>query len=299
MSDAFTKHILSYGKEGTQWLQSIPAFIAEYEKKWSIRVSPPFPLNYNYVAPATQKDGSDAVLKIGFPGDTEFQTEMEALAIYNGEGCAKLLEIDRERSVVLLERIVPGTPLSDVIDDEKAARIIASVIQNIWKPLPPHHTFLPISKWIRAIPDYKEKYKNFPGPVPMDLVDKAHILFTELIATSEAPILIHGDLHHDNILWSDRDGWRAIDPKGVAAEKAYEAAAMIRNPYERMKSVPNVQNVLRKRIMILSEELRLDPKRIHKWCVAQTVLSAVWNVGTPKGPEHAVYIAEALSSISI
>ena len=299
MSDAFTQHALSYGPKGAEWLRQIPAIISKYETKWSIHVSHPFSLNYNYVASATRKDGTPAVLKIGFPEDTEFKTEMEALVLYNGEGCVKLLEIDRGRSIVLLERIVPGNPLSDVTDDEKATRIIASVIQNLWKPLPSHHTFLPVSEWIRAIPDYKEKYKSSPGPIPMILVDQAHALFTELITTSETPVLIHGDLHHDNILWSDRNGWRAIDPKGIAAEKAYEAAAMIRNPYERMKSVPNVQNVLHKRIMILSEELGPDAKRIHKWCIAQTVLSAVWSVGTSKGPEHAVYIAEALNAITI
>src|SRR6266567_6137524 len=43
-------------------------------------------------------------------------------------------------------------------------------------------------------------------------------------ASSAEPVLVHGDLHHDNVLSSARAGWLAIDPKGVAAEPAYETS---------------------------------------------------------------------------
>jgi streptomycin 6-kinase len=58
----------------------------------------------------------------------------------------------------------------------------------------------------------------------------AESLFRELIASSESPVLLHGDLHHFNILSARRQPWLAIDPKGVAGEPAYEPGALLRNP---------------------------------------------------------------------
>jgi len=66
--------------------------------------------------------------------------------------------------------------------------------------------------------------------------------------------------------------------KGVIAEPAYETAAMLRNPYSTLVRVDSLTKLFRRRIIILSEELEIDPVRIHKWAIAQTVLSCVWTV---------------------
>lgn len=298
MNDEFIKNAQSWGEEGEKWLASIPSIIEEFEKKWSLKISPPFPLSYNYVAPATQSDGADVVLKIGFPGDREFKTEIDALTIFSGDGAVKLLRSDREKAVILLERVTPGVPLSEEVDDEKATRILASVIKKLHKPLPSSHTFTTIDGWIKELSNFHNKPGSTIHPLPSDLVYKARELFTHLIKTSAPAVLVHGDLHHDNVLSSARAGWLAIDPKGIAAEPAYEVAAMIRNPYQKLKNVINLEEILHRRILILSEELGFNPPRIHQWCLAQTVLSAVWNHGEAKGSEHAIRVARALDKLS-
>lgn len=297
MNQEFIRQALHHGKE--KWLKKIPDLIKKYEKEWTLKVLPPFNLSYNYVATAIRKDGTRVVLKIGFPKDKEFQTEIDALTVFNGEGSAKIFESDKNSAVILIERVTPGIPLSSIDDDEKATKILASVMKKLWKPLPPNNKFITISEWMTAIPKYLEKYKGKSSPLPKDLIEKANNLFTELTSTSTKPVLVHGDLHHGNVLSSNRDTWLAIDPKGIAAEREYETAAMIRNPYEKMKDEPDLKNILRKRILILAEELEFDPKRIHKWCLAQTVLSAVWNYGEIKGAQHAVKIAKVLDRITI
>jgi streptomycin 6-kinase len=299
MNDEFVKNAEANGEEGREWLNKIPDIIKQTEERWSLKVLPPFKLNYNYVAPVQRADGSKAVLKIGFPKDKEFKIEIEALEVFNGEGIERLLEVDRENWAILIEQVTPGVPLSEMGDDEEATKILASVMKKLWKPLPEKNNFITISEWMKAIPEYMDRHRNSTGPLPINLVEKAQRLFEELIATSEKPVLVHGDLHHDNVLSSDRDDWLAIDPKGIAAERAYETAAMTRNPYETMKDVKNLKEVLTNRIMILSKELDLDPQRVLKWGLAQTVLSAVWNVESAKGPDHAIKIAEVLDTISI
>ena len=78
------------GAVGAEWLNRLPAIIAECERRWLLTVGPPFPrLSYNYATPARRADGTSVVLKIGFP-DREFRTEAEALRVYNGEGAVQL-----------------------------------------------------------------------------------------------------------------------------------------------------------------------------------------------------------------
>src|SRR5688500_7019244 len=99
MRDEFDENIRNRGKEGAEWAERIPLLITEYEKKWGLRVKPPFTLTWNYVAPATRTDGSEVVLKIGFPADKEFRTEIAALKIFGGDGMARILEEDVDNHV--------------------------------------------------------------------------------------------------------------------------------------------------------------------------------------------------------
>lgn len=299
MNSTFITHAESNGDKGKKWLKKIPNLIKEYEKKWSIKVSLPFELSYNYVAPAVREDGSPVVLKIGFPKDREFKSEIEALEAYGGRGAVRLIETDRPSSVILIEKLTPGTPLSNLKDDDEATRIISSLIRTLVRPLPEKNKFIPITEWIKAIPEYLEKYKTSDSPLPIELIKKANKTFEELIASSAQAVLIHGDLHHDNILKSEEYGWIAIDPKGIAAEREYETAAMIRNPYNRMQDLSNLPEILKRRIQILSAELNFDPERIRRWGFAQSVLSGVWNDAGVKESEHSFMIAKTLDNLKM
>lgn len=299
MDDHFEKNALSWGEGGAAWLKSIPKVIKKYESRWSIKVLPPYTLSFNYVAPVQRADGSMAVLKMIYPGDLEFKSEIKALEYFKGNGIVKLLEVDEKDAIILLEHIAPGKPLSSLDNDDQATKIIAKVIKKLQEKSSTANNFVSINDWVSEIPKYKQGFLGEQAPLPTLLVNKAEILFKQLIATSAKPILVHGDLHHDNILQSNKSGWLAIDPKGVSAEPAYEVAAMIRNPYEKLKDIPDLAPLLRRRITILSEELEIDPQRILDWCFAQTMLSAVWSVGGVKGPEHALRVAETLDTLAL
>ncbi|HZE87439.1 MAG TPA: hypothetical protein VE090_04515 [Methylomirabilota bacterium] len=65
MNEEFVKKITALrGDIGKQWVEDIPEIIKNYEQEWNIRCLPPFPLSYNYVAPAKTCDGKHVVLKI-------------------------------------------------------------------------------------------------------------------------------------------------------------------------------------------------------------------------------------------
>jgi streptomycin 6-kinase len=125
-----------YGAAGVEWLQQLPALLAECEQRWSLTIMPPFaPLSYNYVAPARLPDGRDIVLKVGFPS-AELVSEMEALRLYDGHGIARLLDSDRERGVLLLERLNPGTMLSNLTDHSSQCDAPALEASAAGPPIP-------------------------------------------------------------------------------------------------------------------------------------------------------------------
>lgn len=264
------------GLEGVEWLKRLPSILADCEQRWSLKLGPPFQaLSYNYAAPAVRSNGSSLVVKVCVP-DKEFISEVEALRLYDGVGAAQLYEFDIDLGAMLLERLAPGIMLSSVGSDEEAIAVAASVMRKIWHSPPAQHHFLHVSDWARGIEKLRAQFNGGSGPFPERLVQKAESLFAGLLASMDAPVVLHGDLHHFNILSAQRQPWLAIDPKGIVGEPAYETGAFIRNPIPGIYSAPNLARLLDRRIRLFAEDLGFDPARIYGWATAQAVLSAWW-----------------------
>jgi streptomycin 6-kinase len=274
-----------YGERGLEWLDGLPALVAAFERHWSIKVLPPFEnLSYNYLAPALHAgDGRELVLKLGVP-NRELLNEIEALARFEGRGCVRLLAADREQGALLLERLQPGTPLAALEDDAQATSIAAGVMRRLWCPLGPVHSFPSVANWAAGLGRLRERFGGTSGPLPEALVSRAECLFCELLDSMDEPVLLHGDLHHENILAVDGGpsgevggrAWLAIDPKGLAGEPAYETGALLRNPWPKLLCMPHPDRILARRVDQLSAELGFDRERIVGWGLAQAVLSAWW-----------------------
>jgi streptomycin 6-kinase len=297
--DEFARtRIANEGKGGERWISELPGILAACEARWNITIGAPFAnLSYNFVAPATRADGGLAVVKACIPRG-EYLQQSEALRLFDGRGMAALLAYDDANEVMLLEAAQPGTLLASIEDDELATSIVASVMRQFWCPVPAAHPFPTVSDWGRGFSRLRDQYDGDSGPFPPRLLEEAETLFAELDASMDAPVLLHGDLHHDNILASQRLPWLAIDPKGLVGEPAYELGALLRNPLPRLLQMSHPARILARRIDQLAEEVGLDRKRIRDWGLAQAVLSAWWNVEDEGliGSE-AILCAELLASI--
>jgi streptomycin 6-kinase len=266
------------GEAGLAWLNRLPALTDELADRWSLRVEGPFPnLSYNWVAPALREDGAPAVLKLSYPGDEEFETEAAALAAFGGRGVCRLLELDLDRGAMLLEGLRPGRPLAAVGDDEEATAVAAGVMKKMWRPAPPDHRFPTVSDWSRGFERLRRRFNGGTGPMPEKLVGEAEALLEELVLSEGEPVLLHGDLHQENILSAGRRTWLAIDPKGVVGEAAYDTAALLHNPVGALHA-PDPKGLLERRLDVLSGELGLDRARVRAWGLAQAVLAAYWGL---------------------
>ncbi len=262
---------------GASWFARLPDLLQACADRWSLTLEPPFELSYNYVSPAVRADGLEVVLKIGLPF-SEFSSEAAALAIYNGSGIVKRIAFAPDLNAMLLERIRPGMLLSELGDDDRMTGVAAHVMSRLWVPAPAEHAFPTTSDWAGGLGRLRERFNGGTGPIRSRLVDKADSLFSELHASEGERVLLHGDLHHFNILRGQREPWLALDPKGLIGEREYEIGALLRNPdLEKLDDRALMKLTLR-RIALLSEIFGFDRQRLTAWCFAQDVLSVWWGI---------------------
>ncbi len=196
----------------------------------------------------------------------------EVLEAFSGRGTVRSLQC--ADGAALLERLSPGAELGrQALSDSDATTAIADVIARMSPGSPPADTPT-VETWGGGFERYTS---NGLSGIPRSLVEVAHRIYMNLCATQTETRLLHGDLHHGNVLSDARLGWVAIDPKGVVGELAYETGAALRNPSERPELFARPE-IIEERIACFSQRLSLDPRRILAWGFAQAVLAAIWEL---------------------
>ena len=217
------------------------------------------------------------MLKLGVPNQ-ELSSEVEALKIYAGRGCVGLLAAQADQGALLLERALPGCTLKiTAADDDQATRIAADVMRMLRRADPESDAFPTVAKWGLGFRRLRVAFGGASGPFPESQVARADAIYSEYVASSKPGALLHGDLHHENILSDEVRGWLAIDPKGVIGEPAYEVGALLRNVKPSLLREGNLRQICDRRTGILVEELGFERERIVGWGFSQAVLSAWWD----------------------
>lgn len=287
-----------FGEEGRAWLDRLPAILQACEEHWDLTIKSPFNnLSFNYVAPAIRADGAEVIVKTGLTD--EFPSQPEALKHFEGHGMVQLLAYDRQNSAIMLERLKPGVSLRAVEDDQTAISIAIELMRKLWRPLPQqHYPFPTVDDWGKGFTNIRALYAGGTGPFPSALFDKGEKLYAELSASMAESVLLHGDLHQDNILSGEREPWLAVDPKGVIGEPAYEVGSILRNFWPDILSVHDPKALMRRRIDQFSTELGFERERVYGWGLAQAVLSVLWTIeDTGKMGSDDLYFVELLNAI--
>jgi len=196
------------------------------------------------------------------------------LKAFGGNGVVRLL--DQADGAFLLEQLRPGHSLASVgghLGDEETTRILNDVILNM-RPGPVPDGAPSVESWGASFGRYTSRGGDLISPA---LIEEAHQRYSELSRSQSATRLLHGDLHHHNVLLDSERGWLAIDPKGVVGELAYELGAALRNPCERPELFTE-PSTIEKRVDWFAKALLLDADRVLGWAFAQAVLAALWEL---------------------
>lgn len=267
-----------WGEPGARWLADLPATVAALADAWGLTVGEPYDLTYHWVAPVTRADGTEAVLKAGVPTSAQLAVEAAALFAYGGHGAVALLGYDPVRGALLLEKAIPGTRARALVpaDDAEATAAVAAVARALHRPPPPGHGLPHLREKGRAFADYLRAYGD-DGPLPRRLVERAGEAFDALVSSAPADVLLHGDLHHDNVLRAGREPWLAIDPHGLVGDPGYDAGALLYNP-EPERHDERLLSLVPSRVASLARGLDLPADRVAAWGFVKAVLSEVWTV---------------------
>jgi streptomycin 6-kinase len=257
-----------YGEQGRQWLKDLPELIRQIAATQGLsNLKAVKNLSYNYVMSGMQTS-QPVILKLGMDIGG-LKREAMALRAFDGFGAVKVLA--EGEGMLLLERAIPGVSLKSSFpeNDSEAIRITCDCLNHLHNAaIPAHHRFPHIKDWLAALDKDWE--------IPSHFLQKARMLRDNLLQTSAKDVLLHGDLHHDNIL-QNGETWIVIDPKGVIGEPAFEVAAFIRNPIPELlandtAALPMIQN----RITQFAKFLALPEQKILDWCFVQAVLAWAW-----------------------
>jgi streptomycin 6-kinase len=286
------------GDTGQAWLERLPTILATSEEHWNMAIGSPISnLSFNYVAYATLADGTEVIVKTGLTN--EFPAQPEALQHFAGHGMVQMLGYDPLNAVMLLERLKPGISLRSIKDDKAAIAAAIEVMRKLRRPLAPeHYPFPTVSDWGKGFARLRKQFGGGIGPCPPAIFDIGERLYTELCESMTEHVLLHGDLHQDNILSAEREPWLAVDPKGVIGEPAYETGPLLRNFWPDILSVPNPKSVMKRRVDQLAAELDFERERVYSWGLARAALSILWGIeDTGKLEKEGLYFFELLLAI--
>jgi streptomycin 6-kinase len=287
-----------WGTEGAQWAEDFPDLLAECVETWGLHDLSPFSeIYYNMIIGARTENGQAVVLKLGVPNE-ELSSEVEALQAYDGCGAVRLLDADPVKGALLLERLNPGTELHELHDNRRETEIAAGLMTRLTIPPPEGHRFVNVSDWFRFFDEIETEYDPEAYGLPREMIRTAREFSNELLATMEGEWLLHGDLHHFNILFDEERGWTAIDPKGVIGDKAFQPARFLGNPYPHLLSSADPEADTRERVAIFSEVLELDVRRVLRWGYVDRIVSSCWSIAEDgEKPEFSITCAQIMAKI--
>ena len=209
----------------------------------------------------------------------ESEHESAALELWDGDGAVRLLRHDADAHALLLERCVPGTPLSAVGQDA-ALDVFVELLPRLWKPAGEPFRSLAdeAAWWAEYLPG--QDWSSAP-----ELLEAALEALRELPGTQGEQVLLHQDLHAENVLAAAREPWLAIDPKPLTGEREFGIAPIVRS-----RELGHSRRDVLHRFDRLTAELDLDRERARGWAIAQTV---AWGEGSGTHLETARWLLEA------
>ncbi|WP_378942949.1 aminoglycoside phosphotransferase family protein [Mesorhizobium sp. ANAO-SY3R2] len=244
------------------WNVSEPELIAETfsSRIWKVRLA----------------DGRPAIVKALKPFD-DVGDELRGvhyLSWRNGVGAIRLLQF--EGHDMLLEYAGDRHLTTELNEhgDRHATDIANEVMARLFSPsdTPPPADLQPLGERYASL-FKKARAESDAGT--KSLYAEAAGIAERLLSDPHDIRVLHGDLHHDNILLGER-GWLVIDPKGLLGDPGFDAANLFYNPLYR-----HDLSLAPKRIAYMAETfartLGQRPDVILDHAIAWGCLSSSWH----------------------
>ena len=229
-----------------------------------------------------RRDGVPAMLKVAT--EPEERRGADTMTWWDGDGAAHVIAHDGD--ALLMARAEGATSLAKMAlsgHDDEATRIMCQVAVRLHaprtRPLP--SSLVPLPEWFAALEPGAMRHGG--------ILEQAAATARHLFAEPRDIVVLHGDIHHGNVLHFGSRGWLAIDPKGLLGERAFDFVNILRNPDAQIALAPGRFS---RQVTVLAEAAGLDRVRFLKWTLAFTGLSAAWILDDGETPEVDLAVAE-------
>jgi streptomycin 6-kinase len=185
----------------------------------------------------------------------------------DGNGAVSVLA--REQDAMLMERAAGPRSLVGIDASGlpgEAYAILCDVAASLHRPrgtVPVEA--MPLSAWLQRLNDVSSSSDFFER-----MAQKAAML---LDGKHDIAIL-HGDLHHWNVLDGECRGWLAIDPNGLVGDRTFDFALMV---LPTNLKEDRTHAVLWSRAQMIARLAHLDADRLLSWTAVQAALWAAWD----------------------
>jgi streptomycin 6-kinase len=209
--------------------------------------------------------GAAAMLKIAREQEEKFGGLL--MCWWQGDGAARVLAWHDDG--ILLERAQGRLSLAQMVrdgEDRQATAILCQVVTRLHAPrAEPLPELIPLDQWFNSLWPAAQAHGG--------MLRLSASVAAELLTSPREQTVLHGDIHHDNVLDFAERGWLAIDPKRLYGERAFDYANIFCNPNYGIATDPEIFLCRVEQVCRLAG---LDRQRLLRWILAWAGLSAAW-----------------------
>ena len=211
-------------------------------------------------------DGIPLMLKLALV--EEERRGADLMQWWNGNGAAKVVAHHHE--ALLMERACGAKNLLHMAkhsQDDEASQIICRVVTQL------HTCREEMTPSLEALHQRFNALRQAALLSHDSLMSLCCSVAETLLSSPQDEVVLHGDIHHGNILDFGERGWLAIDPKGLFGERGYDYANLFCNP--ELSTCTQRERFLRQ-LTVVTQAANLDRQRLLMWIMAYAGLSAAW-----------------------
>ena len=244
----------------------------------------------NSVFKCTSDEYGQCILKIGESikgSETEYQTLRE----YNGGKFCRVYQADIPNGVLLMEQIIPGTPLRVEPNLEKRLDLFCELFDGLHIEPVDDKVYPTYMDWVSQITEYMRHRSDYK--VLYQRMVKAEQICCDLWTKYPRRMLLHGDLHHDNILLDSKGRYRIIDPKGVIGDPVFDIPRFIINEFlDKHDDNPDQKFAYITRVF--SERFNIPKSDIGDLTYVELCMAHCWQVEDRQEPDISHKLFEIL-----
>lgn len=236
-----------------------------YMQRWQLQPDGQAFETHSSLLMPVRYQGAAAMLKIAREQEEKFGGLL--MCWWQGDGAARVLAWHDDG--ILLERAQGRLSLAQMVrdgEDRQATAILCQVVARLHAPrAEPLPELIPLDQWFNSLWPAAQAHGG--------MLRLSASVAAELLTSPREQTVLHGDIHHDNVLDFAERGWLAIDPKRLYGERAFDYANIFCNPNYGIATDPDIFLCRVEQVCRLAG---LDRQRLLRWILAWAGLSAAW-----------------------